>query len=131
MRTITVHYNTSIYHTHIFVLDLCSNPRVSQDKYSTWFTSCCIYLLTCSLVLYFPYITCNDACSSFIRSSIANRYVRLKTLISAEAKKLLIKSLFNYLNDIHAIVIAYFHNYDWLCHLATFINNDGVKKVAK
>ena len=28
-------------------------------------------------------------------------------------------------------MIAYFHNYDWLCHLATFINNDGVKKVAK
>ena len=27
--------------------------------------------------------------------------------------------------------IAHFHNYDWLCHLATFINNDGVKKVAK
>ena len=62
-----------------------------------------------------------------IRSSIANRYVRSKTLISVEAKKLLI---FNYLNDIQQF-IAYFHNYDWLCHLATFINNDGVKKVAK
>ena len=35
-----------------------------------------------------------------IRSSIANRYVRPKTLISFEAKKLLIKNLFNYLNDI-------------------------------
>ena len=35
-----------------------------------------------------------------IRSSIANRYVRPKTLISVEAKKLLIKNLFNYLNDI-------------------------------
>ena len=31
-----------------------------------------------------------------IRSSIANRYVRPKTLISFEAKKLLIKNLFNY-----------------------------------
>ena len=31
-----------------------------------------------------------------IRSSIANRYVRPKTLISVEAKKLLIKNLFNY-----------------------------------
>ena len=35
-----------------------------------------------------------------IRSSLANRYVRPKTLISVEAKKLLIKNLFNYLNDI-------------------------------
>ena len=35
-----------------------------------------------------------------IRSSIVNRYVRPKTLISVEAKKLLIKNLFNYLNDI-------------------------------
>ena len=35
-----------------------------------------------------------------IRSSIANRYVRPKTLISVEAKKLLNKNLFNYLNDI-------------------------------
>ena len=35
-----------------------------------------------------------------IRSSNANRYVRPKTLISVEAKKLLIKNLFNYLNDI-------------------------------
>ena len=32
--------------------------------------------------------------------SIANRYVRPKTLISVEAKKLLIKNLFHYLNDI-------------------------------
>ena len=53
-----------------------------------------------------------------IRSSIANRYVRPKTLISFEAKKLLIKNLFHYLNDIQQF-IAYFHNYDWLCHLAT------------
>ena len=45
-------------------------------------------------------------------------YVRPKTLISVEAKKLLIKILFNYLNDIQ--FIAYFYNYDWLCHLATF-----------
>ena len=35
-----------------------------------------------------------------IKSSIANRYVRPKTLISVEAKKLLITNLFNYLNDI-------------------------------
>ena len=35
-----------------------------------------------------------------IRSSIVNRYVRPITLISVEAKKLLIKNLFNYLNDI-------------------------------
>ena len=35
-----------------------------------------------------------------IRSSTANRYVQPKTLISVEAKKLLIKNLFNYLNDI-------------------------------
>ena len=35
-----------------------------------------------------------------IRSCIANRYVRPKTLISVEVKKLLIKNLFNYLNDI-------------------------------
>ena len=31
---------------------------------------------------------------------IANRYVRPKTLISVEAKKLFIKNLFRYLNDI-------------------------------
>ena len=31
-------------------------------------------------------------------------YVRPKALISAEAKKLLIKNLFNYLNDIHTVV---------------------------
>ena len=36
----------------------------------------------------------------FDMSSIANRYVHPKTLISVEAKKLLIKNLFNYLNDI-------------------------------
>ena len=36
-----------------------------------------------------------------IRSSIANRYVRSKTFISVEAKKLLIKNLLTtYLNDI-------------------------------
>ena len=35
-----------------------------------------------------------------IRSSIVCKYVQPKTLISAEAKKLLIKNLFNYLNDI-------------------------------
>ena len=39
-------------------------------------------------------------CARPIRSSIANRYVRPKILISVEAKKLLIKNLFNYLNDI-------------------------------
>ena len=43
-----------------------------------------------------------------IRSSIANRYVRPKTLLSVEAKKLLIKNLFNYLNDIHTIVYSIF-----------------------
>ena len=58
------------------------------------------------------------------------KQVRPKTLISVEAKKLLIKFFFNYLNDIQWFT-AYFHKYDWLCHLATFINNDGVKKVAK
>ena len=62
-----------------------------------------------------------------IRSSIANKYVQPKTLISVETKKLLIKNLFNYYNSYS----IYFHNYDWLCHLATFINNDGVNKVAK
>ena len=35
-----------------------------------------------------------------IRSSIANRYVQPKTLISFEVKKWLIKNLFHYLNDI-------------------------------
>ena len=39
-----------------------------------------------------------------------------KTLISVEAKKLLIKIFFNYLNDIQWFT-AYFHKYDWLCHL--------------
>ena len=48
------------------------------------------------------------------------KQVRPKTLISVEAKKLLIKNFFNYLNDIQWFT-AYFHNYDWLCHLATFI----------
>ena len=43
-----------------------------------------------------------------IRSSIANRYVRPKTLILVEAKKLLIKNLFNYLNDIQLIVYSIF-----------------------
>ena len=47
-------------------------------------------------------------------------YVEPKTLISAVVKKLLIKNLFNYLNDIPTI-LACFHNYDWFCHLATFI----------
>ena len=35
-----------------------------------------------------------------IRSSIVNRYVRSKTLMAAEAKKLLIRNLFSSLNDI-------------------------------
>ena len=35
-------------------------------------------------------------------------YVRPKTLISVEAKKLLIKNLFNYLNDILTIVYSIF-----------------------
>ena len=35
-------------------------------------------------------------------------YVRPKTLISVEAKKLLIKNLFNYLNDIRTIVYSIF-----------------------
>ena len=55
-----------------------------------------------------------------IRSSIVNRYVQPKTLISVEAEKLLIKNRFNYLNDVQQFIV-YFHNYDWLCHLATFI----------
>ena len=44
--------------------------------------------------------------------------VQPKTFVSVEAKKLFIKNLFNYLNDIQ-LFTAYFHNYDWLCHLAT------------
>ena len=64
------------------------------------------------------------------QSEAALQQVRPKALIPVEAKKLLIKIFFNYLNDIQWFT-AYFHNYDWLCHLATFINNDGVKKVAK
>ena len=48
------------------------------------------------------------------------KYVRPKTLISAEAKKLLIKIFFDYLNDTQYF-IACFHNYDWLNYLATFI----------
>ena len=56
-----------------------------------------------------------------IRSNIANRHVRLyKTLISADAKKLLTRTIFNTLND-----------YDWLCHLATFFVPKRVIKVAK
>ena len=43
-----------------------------------------------------------------IRSSIVHKYVRSKTLISAEAKKLLIKNLFNCLNDIRTIVYSIF-----------------------
>ena len=50
--------------------------------------------------------------------------------ISVEAKKLLIKNLFNYLNDIQSF-IAYFHNYDWLCHFATFFTASLLIKVAK
>ena len=46
--------------------------------------------------------------------------MRPKALISAEAKKSPIKDVSNYLNDIQQF-IAYFHKYDWLCHLATFI----------
>ena len=49
-----------------------------------------------------------------IRSSPT--YVQPKALISAEDKKSPIKDVSNYLNDIQ----AYFHKYDWLCHLATF-----------
>ena len=36
------------------------------------------------------------------------KQVRPKTLISVEAKKLLIKNLFNYLNDRHTIVYSIF-----------------------
>ena len=43
-----------------------------------------------------------------------------KSLISAEAKKSPIKDVLNYLNDIQQF-IAYFHKYDWLCHLDTII----------
>ena len=49
-----------------------------------------------------------------------NTHVRPKTLISAEVKKLPIKNLYNYLNDMQQF-IAYFHNYDWLCHMATYV----------
>ena len=56
-----------------------------------------------------------------IRSSPT--HVRPKSLISAEAKKLSIKDVLNYLNDTQQF-IAYFHKYDWLCHLATFIPSD-------
>ena len=52
-----------------------------------------------------------------------------KSLISAEAKKSPIKDVLNYLNDIQYF-IAYFHKYDWLYHLATFIIIP-VQKVAK
>ena len=50
--------------------------------------------------------TKNTLCIKKVRGQhgSVNRYARLKTLISAEAKKLLIKNLFNYLND-------------WFCHL--------------
>ena len=49
-------------------------------------------------------------------------------LISAEAKKSPIKDISNYMNDIQ----AYFHKYDWLCHLTIFLNynNFGTKKGA-
>ena len=45
------------------------------------------------------------------------QYVQPEALISAEVKKSPIKDVqTTYVND----VIAYFHKYDWLCHLATF-----------
>ena len=49
-------------------------------------------------------------------------YVQPKVFISAdhEAKKSPTKDVSNYLSDI-ATMIAYFHKYDWFCHLATFI----------
>ena len=53
-----------------------------------------------------------------IRSNIANRQAQPKSLISAEAKKLLYQ-IFVTPRMTHNI-IAYFHKYDWLCHLATF-----------
>ena len=43
-----------------------------------------------------------------------------KSLISVEAKKSPIKDVLKYLNEIQYF-IAYFHKYDWLCHLAAFI----------
>ena len=44
-------------------------------------------------------------------------YVQPKSLISAEAKKSPIKDVLNYLDEFR----AYFHKYDWLCQLATFL----------
>ena len=52
-----------------------------------------------------------------IRSSPT--YVQPKSLILAEAKKSPIKDVLYYLNEF----IAYFHKYDWLYHLATFITS--------
>ena len=45
-------------------------------------------------------------------------YKRPKTLISSKAKKLNILSRILHLNDIQQFT-GHFHNYDWLCHLAT------------
>ena len=42
----------------------------------------------------------HPGCKKVRGLSEANRYVRPKTLISVEAKKLLSKNLFHYLNDI-------------------------------
>ena len=44
-------------------------------------------------------------------------YVRPKALISAEAKKSPILKMTFYNN----LLLAYFHENDWICHLATFI----------
>ena len=55
------------------------------------------------IIVYMLMLSKNTPGARPIRSNIANRYVRPKTLISVEAKKLLIKNLFNYLNDIQHI----------------------------
>ena len=52
-----------------------------------------------------------------IRSNTANRQVWPKGLISAEAKKLLYQNILT--PWMAHNIIAYFHKYDWLCHLAT------------
>ena len=80
---------------------LCSCPHF-QVSTLTGSSALQLYLWCSSLcVLYAKqkHLGCKKSARP-IRSSIANRYVQPKTLISVEAKKLLIKNLFNYLNDI-------------------------------
>ena len=86
------------YRNHGFWAVLIAKKEVLQEiaKFLQLRKYACVLLVIYTKQKYLGY----KKSARPIRSSIANRYVRPKTLISFEAKKLLIKNLFHYLNDI-------------------------------